>query len=105
MKHEIMFGLIASIILFPSLGYVYGDYVTDSINQLKLDCINGYIQFTYIDLQSGTLSEIEKIGFANFWFEKCMDLEFDLTTGEFMDKVNNYLEERGLQSFSTVSKN
>ena len=63
--------------------------------QLHQECIDGYIQFTYIDLQSGTLSEIEKIGFANFWFEKCMNLKWDLTTDEFMNHVNDYLAQHG----------
>jgi len=79
------------MILAIVLGWFIPTFAEDYTNKLKAECIDLYIQFTYIDLQSGTISEIESIGFANYWFDTCMDLDYDMTTGEFMERVNSYL--------------
>lgn len=82
-------GVLIFSIIFSS--WIIPVIAEDYTNKLKVECIEQYIQFTYIDLQSGTLSEIEKIGFANYWFDNCFDLDYDMTSGDFMEWVNDYL--------------
>lgn len=81
------------LIVIISLSWFIPTFAENYEKELKSECIDGYIKFTYIDLQSGTLSEIEKIGFANYWFEKCFDLDYRMTSGDFMDRVDKYLED------------
>lgn len=80
------------MVVIISLGWFIPTLADEYERKLKSDCLDAYIQFTYIDLQSRTLSEIQKMGFANYWFEICFDLDYDMTSGEFMDRVHSYLE-------------
>jgi len=84
--------ILPLLITIISLGWFIPTLADDYERKLKSDCLDRYIQFTYIDLQSGELSEIEKIGFANHWFDNCFDLDYDMTSGEFMDRINTYLD-------------
>ena len=78
------------MILFPSLGYVYGDYITDSKNDLKDDCLR-VLGLMYLDLRDRLLDDFQRNYLHTHFGYNCMGIDYsEYEYLELMDDVDHW---------------
>lgn len=90
--------VMAYIIIF--LSWITPLTIEAFAQELRQECLDSYINFSYIELQTGNVTHSRALQFGSWYFDNCFDFKY--SDKEFFDRVNELTQE--IQNNERVSQ-